>query len=87
MAMLTVRKRPDEVHRALRVRAAPHGHRMEAAARAILATAVSPAGPVKLGALLADIGWQARLSDAEFAAFDEVGAKPLLAHCALHDPA
>lgn len=34
MAMLTVRNIPDEVHRALRVRAAQHGHSMEAEATA-----------------------------------------------------
>ena len=30
MAMLTVRNLPDDVHRALRVRAAQHGHSTEA---------------------------------------------------------
>jgi plasmid stability protein len=52
MAMLTVRNLPDEVHRALRVRAAQHGRSMEAEAREILESAVSPAGRVKLGSLL-----------------------------------
>lgn len=36
MAMLTVRKLSDEVHRALRVRAAQHGQSMEAEVREIL---------------------------------------------------
>ena len=72
MAMLTVRNIPDEVHRALRMRAARQGHSMEAEVRAILESAVSPAGRVKLGSLLADLGQQARLSDEEFAAFDTV---------------
>jgi len=75
MAMLTVRNIPDEVHRALRVRAALQGHSMEAEVRAILETAVSPAGRVKLGSLLADVGRQARLSDAEFAVFGQVRDK------------
>ena len=52
--MLTVRNLPDEVHRALRIRAAQHGHSMEAEAREILAAAVAPEGRVKLGSLLAE---------------------------------
>lgn len=75
MAMLTVRNIPDEVHRALRVRAAQHGHSMEAEVRNILESAVSPQGRVKLGSLLADMGRQARLSDEEFAVFERVRDK------------
>ena len=55
MAMLTVRNVSDEVHRALRVRAALHGHSMEAEVRGILESVVSPQGRVKLGSLLADM--------------------------------
>lgn len=72
MAMLTVRNLPDEVHRALRVRAALHGHSMEAEVREILEAAVAPEGRVKLGSLLADIGKQAELTDDEFAVFEQV---------------
>ncbi len=75
MAMLTVRNIPDEVHRALRVRAAQHGHSMEAEVREILESAVAPEGRVKLGSLLADIGRQAKLTDEEFAVFDQVRDK------------
>lgn len=75
MAMLTVRNLPDEVHRALRLRAAKHGHSMEAEVREILESAVSPEGRVKLGSLLADIGRQTRLTDEEFAVFDQVRDK------------
>ena len=75
VAMLTVRNLPDEVHRALRVRAAQHGHSMEAEVRSILESAISPEGRVKLGSLLADIGSEARLSDAEFAVFEQVRDK------------
>jgi plasmid stability protein len=75
MAMLTVRNIPDEVHRTLRIRAARHGHSMEAEVREILESAVSPAGRVKLGSLLADIGRQARLTDQEFAVFAQVRDK------------
>lgn len=72
MAMLTVRNLPDEVHRALRVRAAQHGHSMEAEVRQILESAISPEGRVKLGSLLADMGRRARLSDEEFTVLEQV---------------
>jgi plasmid stability protein len=75
MAMLTVRNLPDEVHRALRVRAAQHGHSMEAEVRQILESAISPEGRVKLGSLLADMGRQDRLTDEEFAVFEQVRDK------------
>jgi plasmid stability protein len=75
MAMLTVRNLSDEVHRALRVRAAQRGHSMEAEVRRILESAVSPQGRVKLGSLLADMGRRARLTDEEAAAFEQVRDK------------
>jgi len=56
MPAITVRNVPDEVHRALRVRAATHGRSTEAEIRDILETAVKPEGRIKLGSLLADIG-------------------------------
>lgn len=56
MTAITVRNVPDEVHRALRVRAATHGRSTEAEIRNILETAVKPEGRIKLGSLLADIG-------------------------------
>lgn len=75
MAVLTVRSIPEEVHRALRERAARHGHSMEAEVREILESAVSPKGRVKLGSLLADMGGQAKLTDEEFAVFEQVRDK------------
>ena len=75
MAMLTVRNLSDEVHRALRVRAAQRGHSMEAEVRRILESAVSPEGRVKLGSLLADMGRRARLTDEEAAGFEQVRDK------------
>ncbi len=75
MAMLTVRNITDEVHRALRVRAALRGHSMEAEVREILESAVNPRGRVKLGSLLADMGRRAKLSDEEFSVFDQVRSK------------
>jgi len=75
MPMLTVRNISEPVHRALRIRAAGHGHSMEAEVRAILESAVSPEGRVKLGSLLADMGRKARLTDDEFAVFEQVRDK------------
>ena len=75
MATLTVRNITDEVHRALRVRAAQRGHSMEAEVREILESAVSPQGRVKLGSLLADMGRRAKLTDEEFAVFEQVRNK------------
>jgi plasmid stability protein len=75
MAMLTIRNISDEVHRALRVRAARRGHSMEAEVRDILESVVNPKGRVKLGSLLADMGRRARLSDEEFAVFEQVRSK------------
>jgi len=75
MAMLTVRNVSDEVHRALRVRAAQHGQSMEAEVREILESVVSPQGRVKLGTLLANMGRQAKLTDKEFAVFAQVRDK------------
>lgn len=63
MAMLTVRNLPEEVHRALRVRAAGHGRSTEAEVRAILEDIVKPQGRLKLGSLLVEIGRDARLTD------------------------
>ena len=79
MAMLTVSNVPEEVHRALRVRAAAHGRSTEAEVRAILEEAVKPQGRVKLGTLLADIGRRARLTDEDVAAFerDKAPAQPV----------
>lgn len=40
-----------------------------------LESTTNPAGRVKLGSLLADMGWQARLSDDEFGVFEQVREK------------
>jgi plasmid stability protein len=53
---VTIRNIPVEIHRALRVRAAQHGHSTEAEIRLILEAAVKHEGRVKLGSLLAEIG-------------------------------
>ena len=72
MAVLTVRNVPDDVHRALRVRAAQHGHSTEAEVREILAAAVKPEKRVRMGEALAAIGREIGLSNEDFAVFDSV---------------
>ena len=49
MSSLTVRNLPDEVHRALRLRAARNGRSTEAEVREILAQSVRPSDRVCLG--------------------------------------
>lgn len=56
MANLTVRNVPDEVHRALKVRAAQHGRSTEAEIRDILRAATDSAGRIRLGDELAALG-------------------------------
>ena len=56
MAMLTIRNLPDDVHRALRVRAAQHGRSTEAEVRDILAAAVMPESRILMGDALAALG-------------------------------
>ena len=69
MATLTVRNVPDEVHRALRVRAAVHGRSTEAEVRAILEESTQPEGRVRLGSMLSSIGRISNLTHEEFASF------------------
>nr|WP_255605160.1 Arc family DNA-binding protein [Mycolicibacterium xanthum] len=67
---------PDEVHRALRMRAAQHGRSTEAEVRAILEEAVKPEGRIKLGSLLADIGGRTKLTDEELTVFEQRDKSP-----------
>jgi antitoxin FitA len=75
MAMLTVRNLPDDVHRALRVRAAQHGHSTEAEVREILAAAVKPEARVRLGEALAALGCKIGLTNEDFEVFDQLRDK------------
>ncbi|MBZ9739772.1 MULTISPECIES: FitA-like ribbon-helix-helix domain-containing protein [unclassified Mesorhizobium] len=76
MASVTVRNLPDEVHRALRVRAATHGRSTEAEIRDILETTVRPVERLKLGSLLASIAHEAGgLTDAEAENLNELRDK------------
>jgi plasmid stability protein len=75
MPSITIRNVPDEVHRALRVRAASHGRSAEAEIRDILEKAAKPEGRVKLGSMLAAIGREAGLTEEEAASFDDLRAE------------
>jgi plasmid stability protein len=81
MAMLTVRNLPDDVHRALRARAAQHGHSTEAEVREILAIAVKPETRVRLGEALAALGRQIGLTNEDFEVLEQarnkIPAQPL----------
>ena len=82
MPSITVRNIPDEVHRAIRVRAAAHGRSAEAEVRSILEQAARPQGRLKLGTLLASIAREAGgLTDEELALFenarDKTPAEPM----------
>jgi plasmid stability protein len=72
MATVTVRNLPDEVHRALRVRAATHGRSTEAEIRDILESTVRPPERLRLGTALAELGRRVGLTDDDIAAFEPV---------------
>jgi plasmid stability protein len=65
MPAVTIRNLSDATHRALKARAAQHGRSTEAEMRVILETAVHPPTRVRLGTLLAAIGRDADLTEAE----------------------
>lgn len=75
MPSVTVRNLPDEVHRAIRVRAARNGCSLEAEMRNILVSAVKPQHRVKLGSRLAEIGRKLKLTDDELAVLESVRAQ------------
>ena len=75
MATVTVRNLPDEVHRALRVRAALHGHSTEAEIRDILESTVRPPERLRLGTALAELGRRVGLTDDDIAVFESVRDK------------
>lgn len=72
MPILTVRSVPDDVHRALRVRAAQHGRSTEAEVREILAAAVKPEKRLRMGEALAAIGRTIGLTDEDCGIFESV---------------
>jgi len=81
MATLTVRNLPEEVYRALRVRAAMHGRSTEAEVRYILEATVRPPDRLRMGTALAELGRRAGLTSGDLAAIektrDKTAAEPL----------
>lgn len=76
MPSITIRNVPDEVHRAIRIRAARHGRSTEAEIRDILERAAKPEGRVKLGSFLASIARKTGgLTDEEHTIFESVRDK------------
>lgn len=63
---------PDEVHRALRLRAAEHGRSTEAEVREILALVVKPAQRMRMGEAMAAVAREAGVTDADEAALRAV---------------
>lgn len=74
MPTLTVRNLPDEVRRALRLRAAQHGRSTEAEIRAILEAAVRPPQRLQLGTAIAEVARRAGLIDEDVIALEVVMA-------------
>ena len=71
MAVLTVRNLPDEVHRALRVRAAQNGRSTESEVREILANAVIPEQRVCMGTAMVAIAHANGLTSEDVLALEE----------------
>lgn len=72
MARITVRNLPDDVHCALRVRAAQHGISIEAEVRDILEVAVKPDQRLRLGDALAKLDRDVGLTNEDIEALQSV---------------
>ncbi len=72
MVAVTIRNLPEEVHRALKLRAAQHNRSAEAEMRAILEAALRPAGRLRLGTALLEISRNAGLTNADVEAQGQV---------------
>ncbi len=81
MAVLPIRNVPDEVHPALRARAAGHGRSAEAEVRESLSAALVPSRRILLGDALAALGRDLAITDDDVAALetmrDRAPAEPL----------
>jgi plasmid stability protein len=82
---LIVRNVPDELHRALRMRAAIHGHSMEAEVREILKSTLESERRVLMGDALAELAQRLRLTNNDFAVFEQaregIPAEPIWKNC------
>ena len=70
MPAVTIRNLPEEVHRALKVRAAQHERSTEAEMRAILEAAVRPEGRLLLGTALSEASRELGLTNADIEALE-----------------
>jgi plasmid stability protein len=75
MAILTILNLPDDVHRALQLRAASYGHSTEAEVREILTNAVKPETRVRMGETLAALGRTIGLTDEDVEILNNVRDK------------
>ncbi len=71
MAAVTIRNLSDEVHHAIRVRAATNNRSTEAEIRDILETVVLPKARLKMGIALRAISKEHGLKDAEYSIFEQ----------------
>lgn len=72
MAAVIIRNLPDEVHRALKLRAKRHNRSAEAEIRAILEAAVLPEGRLRIGTALAEIGRKHGITNEDVEAIEHV---------------
>ncbi|MFP4520129.1 MAG: FitA-like ribbon-helix-helix domain-containing protein [Oceanicaulis sp.] len=70
MAAVTIRNLPEEVRRALKLRAAKNNRSAEAEMRAILEAAVKPAERVHIGSALSALSREAGLSNSDIEALE-----------------
>ncbi len=75
MTMITVRNLPDEIHRALRVRAAHNGRSAEAEVREILAAVLKPAARLRMGDALAALSAQFELTNQDVDALEAMQSR------------
>jgi len=71
MPAVTIRNLPEEVHRALKVRAAQNNRSAEAEIRAILEAAVRPEGRLRLGTALSEASRKMGLTNADIEALEQ----------------
>lgn len=76
MAAVVVRNIPAEIHLALKVRAARHNRSAEAEIRAILESAVRPAGRLQLGTALAERSRALGLVAGDIDALEQTDRRP-----------
>lgn len=70
MATMTIRNIPEEVHRAIKARAAANGRSAEAEIRGIIGDAVRHPGGLRMGEALQALGRRLELSDADIATIE-----------------